>query len=152
MKKMLILLAALLIVPMSVNAEGSEYSTEKINNVENTETKTEEKTETTNNIITNSADSDDVINSVTNSDITVDEFGNRILKKLYEVADLLKKIAAPVAIIMFIVGAILMVTGALGRRDGAKQGLIVCVLSIITYAICMYSEPIIIAVSNWLAS
>lgn len=152
MKKILILLAALLIVPMSVNAEGSEYSTEKINNVENTETKTEEKTETTNNIITNSADSDDVINSVTNSDITVDEFGNRILKKLYEVADLLKKIAAPVAIIMFIVGAILMVTGALGRRDGAKQGLIVCVLSIITYAICMYSEPIIIAVSNWLAS
>lgn len=152
MKKILILLAALLIVPMSVNAEGSEYSTEKINNVENTETKTEEKTETTNNIITNSANSDDVINSVTNSDITVDEFGNRILKKLYEVADLLKKIAAPVAIIMFIVGAILMVTGALGRRDGAKQGLIVCVLSIITYAICMYSEPIIIAVSNWLAS
>lgn len=152
MKKILILLAALLIVPMSVNAEGSEYSTEKINNVENTETKTEEKTETTNNIITNSADSDDVINSVANSDITVDEFGNRILKKLYEVADLLKKIAAPVAIIMFIVGAILMVTGALGRRDGAKQGLIVCVLSIITYAICMYSEPIIIAVSNWLAS
>ena len=152
MKKILILLAALLIVPMSVNAEGSEYSTEKINNVENTETRTEEKTETTNNIITNSADSDDVINSVTNSDITVDEFGNRILKKLYEVADLLKKIAAPVAIIMFIVGAILMVTGALGRRDGAKQGLIVCVLSIITYAICMYSEPIIIAVSNWLAS
>lgn len=152
MKKILILLAALLIVPMSVNAEGSEYSTEKINNVENTETKTEEKTETTNNIIANSADSDDVINSVTNSDITVDEFGNRILKKLYEVADLLKKIAAPVAIIMFIVGAILMVTGALGRRDGAKQGLIVCVLSIITYAICMYSEPIIIAVSNWLAS
>lgn len=152
MKKILILLAALLIVPMSVNAEGSEYSTEKINNVENTETKTEEKAETTNNIITNSADSDDVINSVTNSDITVDEFGNRILKKLYEVADLLKKIAAPVAIIMFIVGAILMVTGALGRRDGAKQGLIVCVLSIITYAICMYSEPIIIAVSNWLAS
>ena len=106
MKKILILLAALLIVPMSVNAEGSEYSTEKINNVENTETKTEEKTETTNNIITNSADSDDVINSVTNSDITVDEFGNRILKKLYEVADLLKKIAAPVAIIIFIDGAI----------------------------------------------
>ena len=150
MKKVLILLAALLIVPMSVNAEGSEYSTEKINNVENTETKTEEKTENTNTVI-NSTD-DDVINSVTNSDITVDEFGNRILKKLYEVADLLKKIAAPVAIIMFVVGAILMVTGALGKRDGAKQGLTVCVLSIITYAICMYSEPIIIAVSNWLAS
>lgn len=147
MKKILILLAALLIVPMSVGAENTDYSTEKITNVEKVEDKTETKTDapTTTNKDTTTPD-------VIDPDMTVDVVGNRILKKLYQIADLLKKIAAPISIIMFIVGAILMVTGALGKRDGAKQGIIVCLLSVVTYAVCMYSEPIVLALSNWLIS
>lgn len=155
MKKVLILLTALLIFPVSmVSATDNDYSTEKINNVETTTAETEktENTTTTTDTTTNKTADTTVNTEIIDPNITVDDVGNRILKKLYEVADLLKKIAAPIAIIMFIVGAILMVTGALGRRDGAKQGFIVCVLSVITYAICMYSEPIVIALSNWLAS
>ena len=88
----------------------------------------------------------------TNEDVTIDVVEDKILTKLYEVAGLLQKIAAPISIITFIIGAIIMVTGALGKKDGARTGIIVCVLSIVMYAVCMYSEPIIVAVANWMAS
>ena len=149
MKKVLILLAILLLVPVSESAENNDYSTEKINNVENVETG--ETTNTTTGGTTTPTENTATPDLI-DPNITVEDVGNKVLKKLYEIADLLKQIAAPIAIIMFIVGAILMVVGALGKRDGFKQGLIVCALSVVTYALCMYSEPIVIAISNWLAS
>lgn len=149
MKKILILLTALLVIPISVGAENTDYSTEKITNIERTDANNEQDTPTTPSA---GADIASPNPDIIDPEFGVDEFGNRILRKLYQIADLLKKVAAPVSVIMFVVGAILMVTGALGRKDGAKQGLIVCILSIVTYAICMYSEPIILAVSNWLVS
>lgn len=152
MKKILILLTALLVIPITVGAENTDYSTEKITNIERTNDNDNQETPTT---PTTPSTGSEVVSpnpDIIDPEFGVDEFGTRILKKLYQIADLLKKIAAPVSVIMFIVGAILMVTGALGRKDGARQGIVVCILSIVTYAICMYSEPIILAVSNWLAS
>jgi hypothetical protein len=149
MKKVLILLAILFLVPVSVSAESNDYSTEKINNVENVETdETNKDTTIQGDTTTENTTTPDLIDS----NVTVEDVGNRVLKKLYEIADLLKQIAAPIAIIMFIIGAILMVVGALGKKDGFKQGVIVSALSVITYVLCSYSEPIVIALSNWLAS
>lgn len=153
MKKILSILLIALLLPIGVFA--TDYDTSQINGVENTTVDTTNGGSSTNISVvdpTTPIDPDMTVNNIIDPNITVTDFGNKILSKLYEVASLLQKIAAPVAIVMFIVGAILMVIGALGKRDGMKQGIVVMVLSIITYAVCMYAQPIVIAVSNWLVA
>ena len=162
MKKILVLLL-ILILPMTVlaNEKETEYTTEQISQVEgNKEAEPAPTTSTTptgsSNPISSNRDfnaaGDAVMNDVENGTVTINDLGNKVLNKLYEIAGLLKQIAAPISIITFVIGAIMMVLGALGKRDGMKGGIIVCVLSVIMYAICMYSEEIIVAVSNWMVS
>lgn len=148
MKKILLILIILLI-PVFAFAEGDgTYETGPINQID--ETTISQENNSSDPVVDNTITqyTDDIIDQ----NVTIEDAGNKVLNKLYEVADLLKRIAAPISIITFIIGALLMVVGALGKKDGAKPGLVVCVLSVIMYAICMYSEQIIIAISNWVVS
>lgn len=137
--KKLILILLMLFIPVACFAEGNEYQTGELENITNT-------VETTNIVDT------DLQNNLIDPNVTVDEVGNKVIGKLYEVADFLKRVAAPVSIIMFVIGALLMVFGAVGKKDGVKQGVIVCLISIIMYAICMYADQIIVALSNWMVA
>ena len=141
----------------SENVTEKEYTTEQIENVENkvpentqsnTTTPTTTSTNSTNSILAPTGTED-----LIDPNVTIDDLGNKVLNKLYQIANLLKQIAAPVSIITFVIGAIMAVIGAFGgRKDGPRGGILVCVLSIIMYAVCMYAEPIILAVSKWLVS
>lgn len=160
MKKILSLLLILMLVPMCVFADGDNSTTvdtspitssvdESGNKVtDNTNTNADTGTPATKadvNVITDG-------NYLIDESITVDDVGNRIIDKLNQVAIVLRQIAFPIAVIMFVVGAILMVIGALGKKNGVQQGILVMVLSVITYGLCMYSQPIIKALVSWFAS
>lgn len=149
-KKILAILLIALILPVGVFA--TDIDTSLLNGVEQETVETTPTTEKKTDTDVIDPDMNVPSNSIIDENVTLDDVGNRVLTKLYEVASLLKKMAAPIAIIMFIVGAILMVLGAVGKRDGIKQGVIICVLSIVMYAICMYSQQIVVAVSNWMVS
>lgn len=158
MKKILILLM-LLFLPFGVMAE--EYETSPIETIDETQQTTTNTTgNTTGNVVDETTTGENTNNpadipytgNIIEEGVTVDDLGDKVIDKLEDVVDLLKKIAAPLSIIMFIVGAILMVLGAFGKRDGISKGIIVCILSIIMYSLCMYAGPIISAVNNWLIS
>lgn len=147
MKKILLILT-LIILPFWAFAD--EYQTNPIENV-NEPVQVEENNTTNENISTSeNIQVEYTGNILTNT--TVDELGNKVIDKLNDVVDLLKKIAAPLSIITFIVGVIFMVFGAFGKRDGIKQGVVIAVLSILMYSLCMYAGPIISAVHNWIIS
>lgn len=149
MKKILILLM-LLLLPIGVMAE--EYETSPIENIEETQQVTTETTTEENGEGTHNPADIPYTGNLIEEGVTVDDLGNKIIDKMVDVVDLLKKIAAPLSVIMFIVGAILMVLGAFGKRDGISKGIVVCLLSIVMYSLCMYAGPIISAVNNWLIS
>ena len=160
-----LLLIVAMMLPFGVLAEGeitNEYSTEQISQVdenkdqttETTPSQTTPKETTPTDTTTPSAGSaQDLINQVENSDVTIEDVGDRLLNKLYQVANLLRKFAVPISVIFFIAGAFWAVWGAFGgKKDGPKGGIVVCLLSILMYTVCMYAEPIIVAMSKWLAS
>lgn len=149
MKKILILLM-LLLLPIGVMAE--EYETSPIENIDETQQVTTETTTGENEEGTHNPADIPYTGNLIEEGVTVDDLGNKIIDKMVDVVDLLKKIAAPLSVIMFIVGAILMVLGAFGKRDGISKGIVVCLLSIVMYSLCMYAGPIISAVNNWLIS
>lgn len=120
-----------------VQVEGNSTANENISTDKNVSTGGNIQVEYTGNILTNT---------------TVDDLGNKVIDKLNDVVDLLKKIAAPLSIITFIIGVIFMVFGAFGKRDGIKQGVVIAILSILMYSLCMYAGPIISAVHNWIIS
>lgn len=147
MKKILLILT-LIILPFWAFAD--EYQTNPIENV-NEPVQVEENNTTNENISTSeNIQVEYTGNILTNT--TVDDLGNKVIDKLNDVVDLLKKIAAPLSIITFIIGVIFMVFGAFGKRDGIKQGVVIAILSILMYSLCMYAGPIISAVHNWIIS
>ena len=155
MKKVLLTLLLLIaIIPMSISA--TEIDVTPVEQVEETAEVTNTTTpdpDPIGEIIKNEPQTaEELINQVQNSDITVEDAGNHLLKKMYEVADMLKKFVSPIMIIMFVVGAIWMVVGALGKKDGISKGLTVCVLAVVMFAVCYYAEPIIMAFTTWIAS
>ena len=146
MKKLLLTLTILcMFLPFGVMAE--EYDTTPVDQVENNEVvESPAPTEDSN------LPGGDVSGDIIDENVTMEDVENRLLKKLEDVVKLLQSIAKPLAIIMFVIGAVLMVIGAFGKRDGVKQGIIVCILSVVMYAITMYASPIITAVTNWIVS
>lgn len=150
MKKFLVVLLMVMMLVPTIGVRAEEYNTAPIDQI--TEKNPSATPEPTVKPEVNDPSLDYVDGTIINPDITMDEATSHVMKKLNEVVDFLKKIAEPISYIMFIVGAIMMVFGAVGKRDGVKQGLVVCVIAIIMFAICRYSEPIIHAFTNWFAS
>lgn len=139
MKKIFIgiLLLATLCVPCLAE---EEYNTQPIQDLEQTE------------VVNNIEQPEYTDKTVVDTTITLDEAENHVLKKLYEVVEFTKKIAEPISYVMFMVGAIMAIVGALGKRDGIKQGFTICIIAIIVYVLCGNAVPIIKAVSDWLIS
>lgn len=136
---------------------AEEYVTTPVEHVEETqqveaETSTEktEGTETTDE--KQNVEVPDYAEGVIEGDVTTNVVANKIQKKLDDVVGIVKMVAQPISYVLFAVGAIMMVVGAFGKKDGIQRGAIACILAIIMYALCIYGEPIISAVTTWLAS
>ena len=134
---------------MTTTCFAEEYDTTPVDHVEETQQVADETNTDTEK---QEVEVPEYAEGVIEGDVTVDVVGGKIQQKLDDVVNIVKMVAKPISYVLFAVGAIMMVVGAFGKKDGIQRGVIACVLAMIMYALCMYGEPIISAVTTWLAS
>ena len=89
----------------------------------------------------------DILPEVTTDQIL--EWGNR---KGYEIIHLLQVIVQPISIIFFILGALLMLVGSIGRGDLGGKGFYTMLIAGITYALVLYAPVILQVFAGWLTN
>ena len=84
-------------------------------------------------------------------DVTLDEFEEKVEGKFYKLIKLMQTAGKPFCIIIFIIGALVAIVGALGR-GGAWKGLLVMGLSALAYTAIMYAPEIVQFIQQWTVS
>lgn len=95
---------------------------------------------------------DALFNDVVDTDVTLDSFGEKVINKIWEGANILQRIGYGISVIGFILGSFLIIFGALSKRMSIGVGIIACISSAVAFTLCMYAPQIIQAVSTWLVS
>lgn len=108
MKKVLLTFLLLItIIPMSVSATEIDVTpVEQVEEIAETNKIAENKDPISEFNEKNPETTEELVDQVENGNVTVKDASNHLLKKLYEVADILKKFVSPIMIIMFVLGAI----------------------------------------------
>lgn len=81
----------------------------------------------------------------------MEELGDKVSEKLYEVVALVQKIAIPLCIIFFIASAFTAITGA-GNKNGFMGGLIGMLISALALAGIIYANEIVAFIVAWTAT
>lgn len=76
--------------------------------------------------------------------ITTADIGNRLSKKGYDIADMIRQICVPVCLIAFVCGAVAAIFGALSKKATVIPGLISMGVAIVGYVL-IYNAPLIMA-------
>ena len=94
----------------------------------------------------------ELVDSIENSDLDINDLGDRLTGKMYEFVMMFQRIMVPISIIAFIVGAILVIWGGASRRASIAPGVITCIAAIAGFLLSQYAPQIVVAVSNWFVS
>ena len=132
----------------SLSGEMDSYMNTQINNINDLSLNQEsdEKEELS---------ADEVLNPnqfLSEEKVTVTSFGNKIVEKMYEVVGLLQSITKPLAIIMFIISAITVVTSIIFGTKKEKAGFLGLILSVFMYVGALFAPDLVLFFTQWLAS
>lgn len=84
--------------------------------------------------------------------VTVDDMSRWTERKGFEVIGFLQKFIQPFAIIIFIVGGIVALTGVFGNGNQVSKGLISMFIALIIYVVVLYAPEIMDIFLNWIRS
>lgn len=84
--------------------------------------------------------------------ITVSEFGGRIMDRLLDVVGLFQNIAKPIAILFFILSAISAVIAVIFDGKNVKSRFLGMMLSVLMYVGIMYSPDLVMFFATWLST
>lgn len=142
------LMSVLLFVPVFVQAEGAQsgqINTGTVATIEPTVKEDQELIGTDFNDLTGT----EYVEKLQQGTVNIDDVGDKVLNKLNEVVVFLQKAMYFISIIGFIVGGILILTGAISKRATIMPGIITCVAAVVSYTIGMYAPQLITALSTW---
>ena len=92
---------------------------------------------------------DDLLGGQTN--ITMDEFENKILDKMLEVVSLMQTFTKPFCIILFILCGLGVLTSIVFNTNKQKMFILGLILSVITYVGVIFAPNIVLFFANWLS-
>lgn len=92
---------------------------------------------------------DELLDGKTN--ITMDEFENKILDKMLEVVLLMQTFAKPFCIILFILCGLGVLTSIVFNTNKQKMFILGLILSVITYVGVIFAPNIVLFFANWLS-
>jgi hypothetical protein len=152
LKKRCALFLAVLMVAMTLMsytvAFATEVDTETVPPIDTTENANGQ----TNNTENNDSDKNETGEYDTGvPDVTLDEFEEKVEGKFYKLIKLMQTGGKPFCIIIFIIGALVSIVGALGK-GGAWKGLIVMGLAALAYTAIMYAPEIVQFIQQWTVS
>lgn len=84
--------------------------------------------------------------------VTIDDGINWVNRKGFEIIRFLQVIVQPLTIIVFIISALYMLFGSIGRGDLAGRGTWGMIISAIVYGIVLYAPVILQSFVGWIAS
>lgn len=134
----------------SSNSNGGTTSSNGNTSVGNTQSGTNGNGGTSVNLTPNPITENELVNTVINSDATINDLGDKIINKLYQGATLMQRAAVPIALIGFIAGAVLLLWGAFSKRATIMPGLFTLGAAILLYTLAVYAPNIVVWASKWL--
>lgn len=96
-------------------------------------------------------DVDDIIDGgVVGDTVTIDDITAKVESKFYDIIKFFQTIAQPGAVIVFIVGLIMVVFGALGNHGLMGKGFVVMIFAVLAYFGILFAEQIVEFFKEWL--
>ena len=92
---------------------------------------------------------DDLLDGKTN--VTMDEFENKVLDRMLEVVGFMQKITKPLCIIFFILCALGILTSIVFDTGKQKAFILGLILSVIVYVGVIFAPDIVLFFANWLS-
>ena len=92
---------------------------------------------------------DELLEGKTN--ITMDEFENKVLDKMLEVVSFMQSITKPLCIIFFILSALGVLMSIIFDTGKQKMFILGLILSVITYVGVIFAPNIVLFFANWLS-
>lgn len=86
-----------------------------------------------------------------NEEADLEQTGQKIVDKTYEIADWVRKIGVAITVIVFVVAAIWAAVSALSKRASAIPAIIAMGISAVIFTVCYYAPQILLSFMNWLA-
>lgn len=82
--------------------------------------------------------------------VETEQIVEHIKRKGFEIINILQELIQPIAIIFFMLGAIMMLFGSFARGDLAGKGFYTMFMSGVSYALVLYAPIIVPAFAGWI--